>query len=239
MPTRAETVPTWMVSVHALPPEAVEQRSALQAVQTAFRMPGVFLADHLFTFGRNLTFLQDEAFIRAFMAANPALVARLPYDPIRDFTPISVMMSSPLLLMITPSLPVNNIPELIAYARANPGKLNFGSGGFGTTPHISGELFRMLSFEGIGPAAMLPRACAGTVGRTAIFEMLVVNDQIREALRNNANLDALRQVARQAGFGSFRRATQTPFNLVFEAYPKVRDALASLSPAAAAAFDQG
>ncbi len=75
-------------------------------------------------------------------AANPSLYKKLPYDAQKDFAPIGNAIVSPLVLSVPPSLPVNNVQELIAYAKANPGKLNFGSAGIGNTLHLAGELFK-------------------------------------------------------------------------------------------------
>lgn len=77
--------------------------------------------------------------------ANPistALYSKLNYDYLKDFTPITLVATTPLVLVANPSLPVNNVKELIAYARAHPGKLNFGSGGVGTSNHLAGEMFK-------------------------------------------------------------------------------------------------
>ena len=75
-------------------------------------------------------------------AANPALYKKLPYDPIKDFAPISVAIVSPLVLVVHPDVPAKNVRELIAHAKANPGKVNFGSAGVGNTLHLAGELFK-------------------------------------------------------------------------------------------------
>jgi len=72
----------------------------------------------------------------------PALMAKLPYDPIRDFAPVTVMGSAPLLLVVTPTLPAKNVKELVALGKARPGELAFGSGGAGTSTHLSGELLK-------------------------------------------------------------------------------------------------
>ena len=76
------------------------------------------------------------------LAANPSLYRKLPYDATKDFTPIGNAIVSPLVLSVPASLPVANVQELIAYAKANPGKLNFGSAGVGNTLHLAGELFK-------------------------------------------------------------------------------------------------
>lgn len=73
---------------------------------------------------------------------NGALYDKLPYDPIRDFTPISMVAYYALVLVTNLDLPVRNLRELVDYARANPGKLSFGSAGTGTPTHLAAELFR-------------------------------------------------------------------------------------------------
>ncbi|MEO8507545.1 MAG: tripartite tricarboxylate transporter substrate binding protein [Betaproteobacteria bacterium] len=76
------------------------------------------------------------------LAANPSLYKSLPYDAIKDFAPISVAIVSPLVLVVNPEVPAKTVQELIAYAKANPGKVNFGSAGVGNTLHLAGELFK-------------------------------------------------------------------------------------------------
>ena len=76
-------------------------------------------------------------------AAAPALFKKLTYDPIKDFAAITNCIDSPLAVVIHPSVPANNLKELVAYAKANPGKLNYGSAGVGNTLHLAGEVFRM------------------------------------------------------------------------------------------------
>ena len=73
---------------------------------------------------------------------NPTLQPSMPYDLFKDLEPVSIVSSSPLVLVVTPGLPVKTFADLISYAKANPGKLNFSSAGIGTTPHLSGELFK-------------------------------------------------------------------------------------------------
>ncbi|MGE0340733.1 MAG: Bug family tripartite tricarboxylate transporter substrate binding protein [Xanthobacteraceae bacterium] len=74
-------------------------------------------------------------------AINQTLYKKLSYDPIKNFTPVSQVVQYPLILVVNPSLKVNSVAELIAYAKQNPGKLNRASGGSGTSMHLSGELF--------------------------------------------------------------------------------------------------
>ena len=78
-------------------------------------------------------------------AINAALYSKLPYNVRTDFAPITQVAVSYLLLVMHPSVPVRTVKEVIALAKANPGKLNFGSAGAGTTPHLSGELFKYLA----------------------------------------------------------------------------------------------
>jgi tripartite-type tricarboxylate transporter receptor subunit TctC len=78
-------------------------------------------------------------------AINPSLYPKMPYDHVKDFAPVILVAGVPNVLVINPALPVNSVQELIAYAKANPGKLNFASSGNGTSIHLSGELFRTMA----------------------------------------------------------------------------------------------
>ncbi|KAF0137472.1 MAG: conserved exported protein of unknown function [Xanthobacteraceae bacterium] len=94
------------------------------------------------------------------LAINPFLMARMPYDPEKDIQPISLTVRIPNLLVVRNNLPVNSVAELIAYLKANPGKLNFASAGVGSTIHLSGEIFKKMAgvemthvpYRGAGPA---------------------------------------------------------------------------------------
>jgi tripartite-type tricarboxylate transporter receptor subunit TctC len=89
-----------------------------------------------------------------------ALFAKLPFDPVRDLQPIMLIAESPVVLGVTSSLPVKTLKELVAYGKAHPGELNFGSGGAGSGPHIAGELLKQVAgidlvhvpYKGSGPA---------------------------------------------------------------------------------------
>ena len=93
------------------------------------------------------------------LVTNQFLYAKVPYDPIADFAPISLISASPNVLTVHPSLPVKSVKELLALARARPGGLNYASAGPATNPHIAGELFNYLGkvnivvihFKGGGP----------------------------------------------------------------------------------------
>jgi tripartite-type tricarboxylate transporter receptor subunit TctC len=76
---------------------------------------------------------------------NGSLYEKMPYDMVKDFSPISLIASAPNLLVVNNALPVKNVPELITYMKANPNKLSFGSPGIGTSVHVSGELFKSLT----------------------------------------------------------------------------------------------
>jgi tripartite-type tricarboxylate transporter receptor subunit TctC len=78
-------------------------------------------------------------------AINPSLYAKMPYDHVKDFAPVILVAGVPNVLVVNPELPVKSVPELIAYAKANPGKLNFASSGSGTSIHLSGELFKAMT----------------------------------------------------------------------------------------------
>ena len=94
------------------------------------------------------------------LTINPGLFAKLPYDAIKDFAPITLIASSPLILVVHPSVPVKTAKELIALAKAQPGQLTFSSAGGGTASHLSQELFKSITrinvihvpYKGAGPA---------------------------------------------------------------------------------------
>jgi tripartite-type tricarboxylate transporter receptor subunit TctC len=107
--------------------------------------------------------------VTASLTTNAFLYSRLGYDPERDLTPVSCVARLPNLLLVKKELPVNSVSELIAYARANPGKLNYASPGTGSSPHLSAEIFKQMTgtemvavtYRGSGPA--LNDLVAGTV----------------------------------------------------------------------------
>ncbi|MEP7182332.1 MAG: tripartite tricarboxylate transporter substrate binding protein [Betaproteobacteria bacterium] len=78
-------------------------------------------------------------------AINASLYSKLPYDHVKDFVPVILVAGVPNVLVVNPSVPANTVAELIAYAKANPGKLNFASSGSGTSIHLSGELFKVMA----------------------------------------------------------------------------------------------
>jgi tripartite-type tricarboxylate transporter receptor subunit TctC len=102
-------------------------------------------------------------------AINVSLYSRLPYDPLKDFSPITMLATLPNMLVVHPSIPANSVQELVAFLKANPNRHSFGSAGNGTSQHMSGELFKTMTgvqmqhipYKGSGP--MIPDLLAGTI----------------------------------------------------------------------------
>ena len=99
-------------------------------------------------------------FTGAGFVTNPGLYRNVPYDPVKDFEPISLMALGPNVLVVHPSLPAKSVQELIALAKAQPGRIGFAGSGSGSTPHLAGELFNVMAgvqmvhipYRGSGPA---------------------------------------------------------------------------------------
>jgi tripartite-type tricarboxylate transporter receptor subunit TctC len=83
--------------------------------------------------------------LTANMAVNPSLFKTLPYDPVRDFTPVGMMAQFPFVLVVSKDFPAKSVKELIAMAKAKPGSINFASAGNGTGQHLSAELFKLMA----------------------------------------------------------------------------------------------
>lgn len=102
-------------------------------------------------------------------AINPGVYAKLPYDAIRDFTPITLTTVNPLVVLVTPSLPIKSMKDLIAYAKAHPNKLTFASAGNGASNHLAGEMIKSMAdikmvhvpYKGDSPG--VPDVIAGNV----------------------------------------------------------------------------
>ena len=96
------------------------------------------------------------------LAVNPSLYAKMPFDPLKDLQPVAMLAAIPFVLIGQPGLPAKSLKELIAYAKANPGKVTVGHGGNGTAMHLSAALFGQMSgteltqvpYKGSGPAAL-------------------------------------------------------------------------------------
>jgi len=94
------------------------------------------------------------------LSSSAKLISHLPYDPIADFAPVALATTSPLVMFLHPSVPASNLKEFIAYAKASPGKLNYGSSGPGSSPHLATELLMSMAgiqmihipYKGIAPA---------------------------------------------------------------------------------------
>jgi len=103
----------------------------------------------------------------ATIVTNPSLYQKMPFDPVKDLAPVSQICFTPNLLVVPSDLPVKSVGELIAYAKAQPGKLSFGSAGVGTSQHLAGELFKTMAgldmqhvpYRGI--AAVMPDLVGG------------------------------------------------------------------------------
>ena len=109
----------------------------------------------------------------ATIVTNPSLYQKLPFDPVKDLAPITQAVYTPNILAVHPDVPARSVQELVAYARANPGKLTFGSAGPGTSQHLAGELFKTMAGIDIqhvpyrGIAAVMPDLIAGRL--TMVF----------------------------------------------------------------------
>lgn len=126
----------------------------------------------------------------------PSVYPKLGYDPVRDFTAVTLIATTPFVLAVNPSLPVKSVSDLIALAKRNPGKLNYGSAGNGSGNHLATELFNMMAnvkmthipYKGTGPA--LVDLIAGQLD-------LIINDM--SSLLSHINAGKLRAVAVMGG----------------------------------------
>jgi tripartite-type tricarboxylate transporter receptor subunit TctC len=134
-------------------------------------------------------------------AVNPYLMKSMPFDPQKDFVPIAHLMDAEGLLAVNTALPVKTIPDLIAYAKANPGKLSYASAGIGTTSHLAGELFKITTkvdmvhvpYKGNSPAIT---DVMGGQAQMIFATMPTVIQQVRSGrLRAVASLGATRAAA--------------------------------------------
>ena len=95
-------------------------------------------------------------------AVNPSIYPKLPFDTAKDFAPVSVLAEGPLVLSLHPSFPPRSVKEFVAFLKARPGEINYGSSGNGSPPHLATELFKLLAgvqinhipYKGAGPAAI-------------------------------------------------------------------------------------
>ena len=120
---------------------------------------------------------------------NTTVYRNLGWDLLRDFAPAGRFATSPLVVVVNPALPVKNMRELIAYAKANPGKLNYGSAGSGTAPHLAGEWFALnagvnmthISYKGSGPSvtALVANEVQLSFGAGSAFDAFVKDGRLR------------------------------------------------------------
>lgn len=134
---------------------------------------------------------------------SPSLLKSVGFDPVNDLAPVSNVASNALVLMVSPTLPVRSVSELIAYARANPGKLNFGSSGVGSTTHLSGEVF-----SGMTGSKMVHVAYRG--GNLAMVGLLAGDIQLMFANLSDALPQIKAEKVRPLGVTSPRRVPQLP-----------------------------
>ncbi|HEV8689279.1 MAG TPA: tripartite tricarboxylate transporter substrate binding protein [Ideonella sp.] len=117
------------------------------------------------------------------LAVNPYIFDKLPYDPVKDFKPVSLLAKVPSLYLVHPDLPVKNLKEFIALARAKPGRLNYGSAGNGSAGHLAMEYLKMVSdtfilhvpYRGTGPQLtdlLAGRLDAASVGAPAVLQFI-------------------------------------------------------------------
>jgi tripartite-type tricarboxylate transporter receptor subunit TctC len=117
------------------------------------------------------------------LAVNPFIFDKLPYDVAKDFRPISLLAKVPSLYLVHPDLPVKNLKEFVAYAKKNPGKLNYGSAGNGSAGHLAMEYLKMVTgtfithvpYRGTGPQLtdlMAGRLDAASVGASAVLQFI-------------------------------------------------------------------
>ena len=117
------------------------------------------------------------------LAVNPFIFDKLPYDPIKDFVPITLISKVPSLYVVNPNVPVKDLKEFVAYAKSRPGKLNYGSAGNGSAGHLAFEYLKMASntfvvhvpYRGTGPMLtdlMAGRLEAASVGAPALIQFI-------------------------------------------------------------------
>lgn len=131
------------------------------------------------------------------LAIAPAIYKMLDYDPVKDFVPVATVSDAPFILVTSPSFPAKSLKELIAYAKANPGKMNFASAGKGTPPHLTGEMFKAATGTNIvhvpykGGAPAITDVIAGqvqmTFETTSVLLPLVKEGKVRALAVTSAN----------------------------------------------------
>jgi tripartite-type tricarboxylate transporter receptor subunit TctC len=150
------------------------------------------------------------------LAVGPSVYAKLGYDPIKDLAPIAMFASIPYILVVNPSVPAHNVKELIALAKAKPGQLNFASSGNGGSPHLCGELFKVMAgidivhipYKGAAIAMIdvlsgqIPMICTGATALSAHIKSGKVRPLGVASLQRSALMPELPTISEQglAGF---------------------------------------
>ena len=132
-------------------------------------------------------------------STNPVVYAKLPYDPIRDYAPVSLVAEAPFVLLVHPSLPVRSVKELIAFAKTRPGELNYGSAGIGSSSHLGFEQFSLMA--GIKMSHVPYKGLPLATGDTIAGNLTMTWDSISASapMIRNGRLRAL-------GIGSLKRS---------------------------------
>src|SRR5262245_19650037 len=115
-------------------------------------------------------------------AINPSLYKKLPYDPVRDFTPIALVAMAPVTIVVHPSLPVNNLAEFVALAKSRGSSLNYGSAGAGTPGHLTGEMFKAAA--GISIQHVPYRGSAPALTDLLAGQIQIMFDPLQSVLSN-------------------------------------------------------
>ena len=150
------------------------------------------------------------------LAVNPYIFPKLPYDPAKDFTPVTLISKVPSLYVVHPDLPVKNLKDFVAYAKARPGQINYGSAGNGSAGHLAFEYLKMVSdifalhvpYRGTGPMLtdlMAGRLQAAAVGAPALIQFIKAGKLRCIATGTSARLPQLPEVPTVAeqGFKGF------------------------------------
>jgi len=182
------------------------------------------------------------------IAVNSALFKKLPYDPFKDFAPISELVNAPNVLVVRADSDIKTIADLIAYAKANPSKSNYSSPGAGTKSHLTGELLKLradiemvhVPYRGAGPAAQAVLEKTVVVGSVALAaaETLIQDGQLRAlAVTSEKRWFSLPNVPTmiEAGYSDFVSDT---FNAFFAPARVPQDILALLVKESRAAFQR-
>ena len=154
------------------------------------------------------------------LAVSTSLYKKLNYDPINDLAPISLISQVPFVVIVRPSLPINSLKELVQYAKANPGKLNFGSAGINSPHHLAGELLKSLakinivhvSYKGAGPAliGLMGGEVDMVVSAPSVVVPQIQTGKVRAlAVLSNERLPSLPNAptAKEAGIDNFEVAS--------------------------------